>query len=66
MLLDPSVVRTSANLAMDIDIGHGPDYGAILSWPVGRGPGLGEPVVTVVRSLDVPRLERLYCDLLNR
>jgi hypothetical protein len=51
---------------MDIDIGHGPDYGAILSWPVGSGPNLGEPVVTVVRALDVPKLEKLYCDLLNR
>jgi inosine-uridine nucleoside N-ribohydrolase len=66
VFLDPSVAKTTADLAMDIDIGHGADYGAILSWPVGRGPNLGEPVVTVVRTLDVPKLEALYCDLLNR
>jgi inosine-uridine nucleoside N-ribohydrolase len=66
VLLDPAVARVTSQLAMDIDIGHGANYGSILSWPAGRGPGLGEPVVTVVRALDVPRLERLYCDLLNR
>jgi inosine-uridine nucleoside N-ribohydrolase len=66
VFLDPSIARVTSELAMDIDIGHGPDYGAILSWPVGSGPNLGEPVVTVVRALDVPKLEKLYCDLLNR
>lgn len=66
VLLDPSVAKVTSQLAMDIDIGHGPDYGAILSWPVGRGPNLGEPEVTVVRSFDVEKLEKLYCDLLNR
>ncbi len=66
VLVDPSVVRASSQLLMDIDINHGADYGAILSWPVGRGPGLGEPEVTVVRAFDVPKLEKVYCDLLNR
>lgn len=66
VLLDPSVAKVTSQLDMDIDIGHGADYGAVLSWPVGRGPGLGEPTVTVVRKLDVPKLEALYCDLLNR
>ena len=42
------------------------DYGAILSWSAGKGPNLGEPVVTVVRAFDVPKLEDLYCNLLNR
>jgi inosine-uridine nucleoside N-ribohydrolase len=64
--LDPSIARVTAQLAMDIDIGHGANYGSILSWPVGRGPGLGEPVVTVVRAFDVPKLERTFSDLLNR
>jgi purine nucleosidase len=66
VFLDPSIAKTKSELAMDIDIGHGADYGAILSWPVGRGPNLGEPVVSVVQTLDVPKLEALYCDLLNR
>jgi inosine-uridine nucleoside N-ribohydrolase len=66
VLLDPAVAKVTSRLAMDIDINHGGDYGAILSWPAGQGPGLGEPDVDVVRQLDVPRLEKLYCDLLNR
>jgi purine nucleosidase len=66
VLLDPAIAKVTKTLAMDIDISHGPNYGAILSWPAGGGPGLGEPDVTVVRKLDVPRLEKLYCDLLNR
>jgi len=66
VLLDPSIAKVTTRLAMDIDINHGADYGAILSWPVGRGPGIGEPDVDVVRQLDVPKLEQLYCDLLNR
>lgn len=65
VLLDPSIAQVTSQLLMDIDIVHGPDYGAILSWPVDRGPGLGEPEVTVVRKLDVPKLEALYCRLLN-
>ena len=47
---------------MDIDTDHGPTYGATLSWPAGGGPGLGEPDVTVIRALDVPRLESLLVD----
>jgi purine nucleosidase len=66
VLVDSRVIKASTELAMDIDISHGPDYGAILSWPVGRGPNLGEPVVTVVREFDVPRLKQVFCDLLNR
>lgn len=62
VLLDPSIARHTDRLAMDIDIGHGPNYGATLSWPAGGGPGLGEPDVEVVRAVDVPRLERMFVD----
>ena len=51
---------------MDIDIGHGANYGATLSWPAGGGPGLGEPEVTVVRAVDVPRLEAMFVELVGR
>jgi len=62
ILLDPSIAKVTSQLLMDIDITHGANYGAILSWPVDRGPGLGEPEV---RKLDVPKLEALYVRLLN-
>lgn len=66
VLLDPTITKTTTRLAMDIVIDHGAAYGATLSWPAGGGPGLGEPDVTVVRSVDVPRLEAMFVDLLRR
>jgi inosine-uridine nucleoside N-ribohydrolase len=60
VFLEPSIVVRSQPLAMDIDIGHGAGYGSTLSWPAGGGPGLGEPDVTVVRAIDIPRLEALF------
>ncbi len=63
--LDPSLIRHSDRLAMDVVIDHGPTYGDTLSWPTGGGPGLGEPSVTVVRAVDVPRLERLFVRLIQ-
>jgi inosine-uridine nucleoside N-ribohydrolase len=66
VFLEPSIVRRADRLAMDIDIGHGANYGATLSWPAGGGPGLGEPEVTVVRAVDVPRLEAMFVELVGR
>jgi purine nucleosidase len=63
--LDPSLVTKSERLAMDIDIDHGPNYGATLSWPPDFAPGLGEPAVTVVRAIDIPRLERMFVQLIQ-
>ncbi len=63
--LDPALVTRSEKLAMDIDIDHGPNYGATLSWPKDFAPGLGEPSVTVVRAIDIPRLERMFVTLIR-
>ena len=60
VFLDPSIVLHSDRLAMDIDIGHGAAYGSTLSWPEGGGPGMGEPNVSVVRAIDIPRLEGMF------
>ena len=66
VFLEPSIATSTTRLAMDIDTDHGPTYGATLSWPAGGGPGLGEPDVTVVRAVDVARLEALFGELLQR
>jgi inosine-uridine nucleoside N-ribohydrolase len=63
--LDPGLARHTEKLAMDIDYSHGANYGATLSWPAGGGPGLGEPDVTVVFAVDVPRLEKLFITLIS-
>ena len=66
VFLDPTVVRRSDRLAMDVDISHGAGYGATQSWPAGGGPGLGEPDVAVVRSVDVARLEEAFVAAVRR
>jgi purine nucleosidase len=63
--LDPTLVTRSDQLSMDIDIDHGPNYGATLSWPTDFAPGLGEPKVTVVRAIDIPKLERMFVRLIQ-
>ncbi len=64
--LKPELVRHSEGLAMDIEIDHGANYGATLSWPAGKGPGLGEPDVAAVLEIDVPGLEALFVECLTR
>ena len=63
--LDPSLVKRSQKMLEDVAVGDGADYGSTLSWPVGRGPGLGEREVEVVQDVDVPRFERLTVELLG-
>ncbi|MDP2026033.1 hypothetical protein [Sulfuriferula sp.] len=65
VLIKPSIATATTRLAMDIVIDHGAAYGATLSWPTGAGPGLGEPDVTVVRAVDVGRLDDLFVQLLQ-
>jgi inosine-uridine nucleoside N-ribohydrolase len=66
VLIDPTIVKRSDRLAMDIEIDHGPNYGATLSWNPKNAPGLGEPIVTVVRSVDIPRLEAMFVAAVRR
>jgi inosine-uridine nucleoside N-ribohydrolase len=66
VLIDPTIVRRSQRLVMDVDIGHGASYGSTLSWPTGGGPGLGEPDVSVVRAVDIPRIEALFAESVRR
>jgi inosine-uridine nucleoside N-ribohydrolase len=66
VFLDPTIVRHSDRLAMDVDISHGAGYGSTQSWPPGGGPGLGEPDVTVVRAVDIPRLEAAFVEAVRR
>jgi len=63
--LDPSLVKRSAKMLEDVATGDGADYGSTLSWPIGRGPGLGEREVEVIQDVDVPRFERLTVKLLG-
>jgi len=63
--LDPTLVTRSRRMLEDVAAGDGADYGSTLSWPLGRGPGLGEREVDVVQDVDVARFERLTARLLS-
>ena len=63
--LDPSLVKRRQKMLEDVATGDGADYGSTLSWPIGRGPGLGEREVEVVQDVDVARFERLTVKLLG-
>jgi inosine-uridine nucleoside N-ribohydrolase len=65
--LEPLIVARSETFAVGVDTNaEGAGYGTTLSWPAGKGPGLGERPVEVVFDVDVPALERLVGDLLTR
>jgi inosine-uridine nucleoside N-ribohydrolase len=58
--LEPAIVAHQETLLLGIDTNaDGAGYGNTLSWPVSKGPGLGERPWTVVQAADVPALERL-------
>ena len=63
--LEPSIITKRATLAMDVDLMPGANYGALLTWPAGKGPGLGERDVDVIFAVDVARVEALFVERLN-
>jgi inosine-uridine nucleoside N-ribohydrolase len=61
--LTPSLVTRSDSLSLDVDTNSGSaGYGETLSWPPGKGPGLGEPIVEAIRSVDVPAFNKMFVD----
>ena len=63
--LDPSLATRRETMMVDVDTAFTANYGGVLSWPEGRGPGLGERAVDVVLDIDVQRMERLTLELLG-
>lgn len=66
MWLDPSLITKKAELFIDVNAQFGAAYGDVLSWTPGYEPGLGEQKNTVVQKVDVPRLENLLKQLIDR
>lgn len=64
--LDPSLIAAADELYIDVNTQFGPGYGDTLSWAPHYQPGVGERIETVVRAVDVPRLERLMVELMTR
>ena len=64
--LDSTIVTQRGKLAMDVDLMPGANYGALLTWPAGKGPGLGERDVNLIYAIDVPKIEAMFVDLIGR
>ncbi|MDE1163774.1 MAG: nucleoside hydrolase [Acidobacteriaceae bacterium] len=59
--LDPTLSKHTERVSMDFNTeGSSANYGDTLTWRPGKGPGLGEPVVDVVRAVDVARFEKMF------
>jgi inosine-uridine nucleoside N-ribohydrolase len=61
--LDPTLITKSRTMAVDVDLDHGANYGATLSWSAEQQPHLGEPTVTTVLAIDATRTRKLFLDL---
>jgi inosine-uridine nucleoside N-ribohydrolase len=62
----PSLSKESEKLAIDVDTDAGAGYGNTLSWDADKKPGQGEPVVTVIRTIDVPAFEAYFVETIGR
>lgn len=64
--LNPAIILRHGKLAIDVVTETGANYGGLLTWAAGKGPGLGERDVDMVYAIDVPVLESMFVDLLGR
>jgi inosine-uridine nucleoside N-ribohydrolase len=61
--LAPKLVTHMDRMSLDVDTNSGSGgYGNTLSWPTGKGPGLGEPVVEAIRTVDVPAFNKMFIE----
>ncbi len=66
IVVDPGIVTKAVTAFMDVDIGHGLNYGTAHVWPDKTAPGLGEQKVRIVQTVDVARFEKLLADSAQR
>lgn len=65
--LRPSLIQHEDNMSLDVDTNAGAaSYGETLSWAPGRGPGLGEPVCEVVRTVHVAAFNAMFVEVMGR
>ena len=64
--LRPSLVAHQDNMSLDVDTNPGAaSYGETLSWAPGKGPGLGEPVCEVIRTVDVAAFNAMFVEAMT-
>lgn len=63
--LDPSVITKKQTLYMDVDLGHGANYGDTLSWSAQDRPKVQLQPVEVQDDLDTAKFYKMFVDLLS-
>jgi purine nucleosidase len=63
--LDPSIITKERQLYMDVDVSHGPSYGATLTWPQSLRPAAFVGLVHAQVDLDLPKFTRMFVDLMS-
>jgi purine nucleosidase len=59
--LTPKLIKHQDEISLDVNTSSGSaSYGDTLSWRPGKGPGLGEPVVEAIRSVDVVAFNAMF------
>ncbi len=66
VFLDPTLAVKSREVAVDIDLDRGANYGATLSWTAEKQPHLGEPTVTAILRIDAARTRSLFLKNITR
>ena len=66
VFLDPSLATRKREIAVDIDLDRGANYGATLSWTAEKQPHLGEPTVTAILGVDAARTRDLFLKEITR
>jgi inosine-uridine nucleoside N-ribohydrolase len=65
-MLEPQVVKRSEQLRLDVEIDHGPNYGATLFWDDSVEPPPGVRRMEVLFDLDYQLFIELFVALMNR
>jgi inosine-uridine nucleoside N-ribohydrolase len=63
--LEPSLIKGSQEMWLDVEIDHGPLYGATLHWDDERRPPPGVRKARVLTDLDYPAFMRTFLDLIK-
>jgi purine nucleosidase len=63
--LDPSIIRKTRDVFMDVDLSHGPSYGDTLTWSPELKPADGVQLVHAQMDLDLAKFTKMFVDLMS-
>jgi len=63
--LDPSIITKERRAYMDVDVSHGPGYGATLTWDEKLKPAIAVRLVHAQIDLDLPKFTKMFVDLMS-